>query len=203
MTQPPRHLPAEQRRAATVAALLALAAEENPADITTTAIARRMKLTQGALFKHFPTKAAMVQAVLTWVSEMLLKRVDAAISSAQSPLDALEAVFETHMAFVMEHPGVPRMLFSELQRKGNPVARRIASVLLQRYAERLSVLIKDGQTRGSIRPDTDVDAAAALFLGTIQGLVVQLMVTRDVESVRKVMGDVFRIYRRGIEGEEK
>lgn len=41
-----RHLPADERRAATVEAVVDLAAEQNPSDITTTAIAQRMGLTQ-------------------------------------------------------------------------------------------------------------------------------------------------------------
>ena len=44
-----KNLPAEERRAVTVGAVVALAAEQNPNDITTAAIAKRMGLTQGAL----------------------------------------------------------------------------------------------------------------------------------------------------------
>ncbi|MEI6639829.1 MAG: helix-turn-helix domain-containing protein, partial [Chlorobium sp.] len=51
-----RNLPAEQRRAVTVEAVIELAAEKNPASITTAEIAERMQLTQGALFRHFPNK---------------------------------------------------------------------------------------------------------------------------------------------------
>ena len=49
------HLPADVRREVTVEAVIALAAEHNPGDITTSAIARHMGLTQGALFRHFPS----------------------------------------------------------------------------------------------------------------------------------------------------
>jgi len=54
VSERPQYLPAEARRAATVQAVVDLAAEQNPAEITTTAIADRMGLTQGALFRHFP-----------------------------------------------------------------------------------------------------------------------------------------------------
>ena len=84
-----RHLPADERRAATVEAVVDLAAEQNPSDITTTAIAQRMGLTQGALFRHFPTKDAILQAVMSWVTERLLARVDKAAEGATSPLAAL------------------------------------------------------------------------------------------------------------------
>ncbi|HTN34239.1 MAG TPA: helix-turn-helix domain-containing protein, partial [Marinobacter sp.] len=75
MNARPKHLPADERRAATVEAVIELAAEQNPSDITTTAIAQRMGLTQGALFRHFSTKDKILQAVMSWVTERLLARV--------------------------------------------------------------------------------------------------------------------------------
>ena len=116
MTERPRHLPADERRAATVEALIELAARQNPSDITTSAIAERMGLTQGALFRHFPSKDAIVQASMTWVSERLLSRIDQAAAQAASPAAALQAMFMAHIDFVARHPGVPRLLFGELQR---------------------------------------------------------------------------------------
>lgn len=55
---------ADERRAATVEAVVQLAATQNPSDITTSAIASHMHLTQGALFRHFPSKDAILQAVM-------------------------------------------------------------------------------------------------------------------------------------------
>ena len=58
----PKHLPAEQRRAIIIEVVIKLAAEQNPSDITTAAIAQGMGLTQGALFRHFPTKESILEA---------------------------------------------------------------------------------------------------------------------------------------------
>ena len=88
MNERPQYLRAEERRAATVQAVVDLAAEQNPAEITTTAIADRMGLTQGALFRHFPTKDAILEATLSWVSERLLARVDKAAEGAAAPAAA-------------------------------------------------------------------------------------------------------------------
>src|SRR3546814_13925812 len=103
-----RHLPADERRAATVEAVVDLAAEQNPSDITTTAIAQRMGLTQGELFRPFTSKDAILQAVMSWVTERLLARVDKAAAEAAPQADALDAVCMTNISFVSAHPGVPR-----------------------------------------------------------------------------------------------
>ena len=194
-----KNLPADERRAATVEAVVALAAEQNPNDITTTAIAQRMGLTQGALFRHFPSKEAILQAVMRWVMERLLARVDKAAEGAGSPAAALEAVFMTHIDFVSEHPGVPRMLFGELQRPGETLPKRMVQTLIHHYGERLRRLLEAGKAQGELDAGLDVDAAAVLFIGTIQGLVMQSLLVGDVAGIRRDAPGVFAIYRRGIE----
>lgn len=193
-----RHLPAETRREVTVEAVVALAAERNPSDITTAAIASHMKLTQGALFRHFPTKDAIWEAVMGWVADRLLARVDRAATACASPLAALQAIFEAHVDFVTEHPGVPRMLFGELQRAEATPAKRAAQALLQRYGQRIRAHLQAGRAAGEISPELDLDAAATLFVGTIQGLVMQSLIAGDMGLIRDSAPRVFAIYLAGI-----
>jgi TetR/AcrR family transcriptional regulator len=193
-----KHLPADERRAATVEAVVDLAAQQNPSDITTTAIAQRMGLTQGALFRHFPTKEAILEAVMSWVAERLLARVDEAAQSTASPVAALEAVFMTHIEFVSKHPGVPRMLFGELQRPGDTQPKLIVQTLIRHYDKRLRRLLEAGKAQGELDAKLDVAAAAGLFIGTIQGLVMQSLLAGDVARIRRDASRVFSIYRRGV-----
>ncbi|MDP2135889.1 MAG: TetR/AcrR family transcriptional regulator [Sulfuritalea sp.] len=194
----PKNLPADQRRAATVEAVIELTAEQNPGDITTAAIAQRMNLTQGALFRHFPSKDAIWQAVMEWVAERLLQRVDRAMQDASSPLQALEAVFMAHIEFVVAHPGVPRLLFGELQRAEDTPAKRMARTLIGGYRQRLSGLIDAGKISGEVAPDVDTAAAVIAFIGSIQGLVMQSLLSGKAGKMRGDAPGAFAIYRRGI-----
>lgn len=194
----PKNLPADQRRAVTVEAVIELTAEQNPGDITTAAIAKRMNLTQGALFRHFPSKDAIWQAVMEWVAERLLQRVDRAMQEADSPLQALEAVFMTHIEFVAAHPGVPRLLFGELQRAEDTPAKRMARTLMSAYRKRLSGLIDAAKLRGEVAQEIDTAAASLSFIGSIQGLVMQSLLSGRAAQMRADAPVVFAIYRRGI-----
>ena len=198
MSLRPRNLPAEERRAVTVETVVELAAEQNPSDITTAAIAKRMHLTQGALFRHFPSKDSIWEAVIAWVAERLLARVDRAIEAAESPLSALEAVFMTHIEFVTAHPGVPRMIFGELQRAHDTATKRMVRELLRRYSARLVTLIEDGKARGLLAPEIDTTASATLFIGTIQGLVMQSLLAGNADLILAQAPAIFAIYSRAI-----
>lgn len=192
------YLPSDERRRATVEAVVELAAGQNPAEITTTEIARHMGLTQGALFRHFESKDAILQATMSWVSERLLARLDKAAQEAASPAAALEAMFMTHIEFIARHPGVPRVLFAELQRSGTSLTRKMVQTLLRHYRQRLHVLLEAGKAQGELDAHLDVDAAAVLFIGTIQGLVMQSLVAGKVAELRHDAPAVFALYRRGI-----
>src|SRR5574343_1284254 len=193
-----KHLPADERRAATVEAVVQLAAQHNPSDITTTWIARQMGVTQGALFKHFPTKEAILEAVMSWVAERLLARVDQAAQSCTSPLAALQAMFRAHIDFVAEHPGVPRMLFGELQRQGDTLPKKMVQTLIREYRGRLQQQLEQGKSTGEVDARLDAAAAAVLFIGSIQGLVMQSLIAGDVAGLRADAPGVWAIYRRGI-----
>lgn len=198
MPRSARNLPADERRAVTVEAVIALAGKQNPSDITTAAIAQQMGLTQGALFRHFPNKDAILLAVMEWVAERLLGRVDKAIEAAPSPLAALEAAFMAHIDFVVKHPGVPRMLFGELQRADVSPAKLMVRTMIRAYSSRLKRLVEDGKARGELAADLDVDAATTLFIGSIQGLVMQSLIAGSANAIRASAPGVFAVYRRGI-----
>jgi AcrR family transcriptional regulator len=193
-----KYLPAEERRAVIVEAVIELAAEQNPNGITTAAIANRMGLTQGALFRHFPNKAAILQAVMEWVAGQLLIRLDKALQEAASPLAALRAMFMAHAEFVALHPGVPRLLFGELQSSEMTASKKMVNTLLKGYRERLHKLIEKGKTDQELATDLDTEAAAILFIGMIQGLVMQSLLAGDVGRIRQDAPRVFALFHRGV-----
>ncbi len=198
MPNRPNNLTAEQRRAATVEAVIALAGQQNPSDITTAAIAEQMSVTQGALFRHFPNKEAIWAAVTEWVAERLLTRIDDAATGAATPTEALAAIFHSHIDFVAAHPGVPRVMLSELQQNQLTPAKRTIQTLIQHYAQRLAALLNAGKLSGELSAQLNTQDAATLFIGTVQGLVMQALLAGEVKLIRQQAAGVFAIYQRGI-----
>lgn len=195
-----KQLPADERRSVTVEAVIELAGSQNPSEITTAAIAQHMHLTQGALFRHFASKEAIWQAVMEWVADRLLARIDRAADGIASPMAALQAMFQSHIEFIVAHPGVPRMMFGELQRAESTPAKRVAQTLIERYAERLGLRIEQGKALGEMASDLDTQAAALLFIGTIQGLVMHSMLSGDIQQIRSRAPGVFTLYQRSLRG---
>jgi AcrR family transcriptional regulator len=191
-------LSTEERQTEIVATALHLACETSPALITTAEIAAAIGVTQGAVFKHFPTKDAIWLAAMRWVREALMQKLQAAADQAATPLDALAAMFRAHVEFVVAHPGVPRFIFHELQQPADSPAKLEVRAVLQGYRKLLIRQLAESKERRLVSPDLDLEAAATGFIGLIQGLVMQSMLTGRTAGMRQQAGALFDLYRRGL-----
>lgn len=198
MTLAKTRLPTEARQLEIIRAVLALAAHGSPDAITTQAIANHMGLTQGAVFRHFPTREAIWLAVVDWVEQNLGDALAAAVAEARNPVDGLQRLFEAHVAFIAAHPSAPRLIFNELQKPAeNPVKQRVRG-LLDRYRQRVAELLARAKAQALVDPALDEAAAATLFVGTVQGLVVQTLLAGDPQTLQSAARRLWPLYLRGI-----
>lgn len=191
-------LSGDARRAEIIDVVLRLSAERSPGLITTAEIARSLGLSQGALFKHFPSKETIWLAVADRVATTLLATIEQAAEQATAPLAALRAIFLAHVGFVIEHPGTPRFIFHELQRAvDSPVKLRLRGMLAN-YRQLLLRLLEAAAQRGEPDESINQQAAASLFIGSIQGLVMQSMMVGKQFAMREQAVAVLAILERGI-----
>ena len=193
-----QRLPTEERQAVIVSAALTLARDLSPAAITTTDIAAVVGVSQGALFKHFPTKEAIWLGVMDWVQQQLMARLAQAAEAAPTPLAALEAVFHAHVDFVAAHPGVPRLVFHELQQPAESKAKQAVRAMLAAYRKLLLGLLGQAVRTGELPAGLDREAAATLFVGVVQGLVMQSMMSGKPAAMRGQAASLFSLLYSGL-----
>ena len=191
-------LSTEERQAEIIAAALRLARESSPALVTTGDIAEAIGVTQGAVFKHFATKDSIWAAAMRWVRDDLLGRIERAAAEAKSPGAALSAIFAAHVDFIAEFPGVPRVIFHELQQPADSASKAEVRQLLQSYRRLLLQTLERAAAVGEVAADLDREAAATAFVGLIQGLVMQGMLAGRPAALRSQGERLFALYLRGI-----
>ena len=195
---PQTRLPTEERQAEIVAAALRLARNTSPSVITTSEIAAAVGVTQGALFKHFPTKDAIWLAAMRWVHRELITCLAGAARRAATPRDALSAMFRAHVDFVTAHPGVPRFIFHELQQPRDSAAKQEVRAVLQAYRALLLDTLGQALRQRQVTQDLDLEAAATTFVGLIQGLVMQSMLTDRPDSMNGQADRILILYLRSL-----
>lgn len=184
----------EQRQSATIEAVVHLCAEQDPSSLTTARIAQKVGVSQGALFKHFPNKSSLWESVAGWVAGQLTARVFSVADQHEDADKALESMFLAHIGFIARHPGIPRLMLGELQKPGNQPAKRIIRQTLALYRQKVISLLHLGIEQQCISPAIDTEAAAVLYIGAIQGLVVQAMVSGDIASIEQSAPRIFKLF---------
>nr|MBP6675785.1 TetR/AcrR family transcriptional regulator [Vitreoscilla sp.] len=177
-------LKTEDRQAELIQAALALAAERSPTEITTGDLALAIGITQGGVFRHFDSKETIWLAVVDWTHETLMERLQQAAQTRQAnALQALRAVFMAHINFVEQYPGVPRLVFQELQHaKTTPLKTRVQHLMAD-YRTLIARLLTRAREEGLLASEVDPASAVVLFMGAVQGLVMQSLVTGSLHDV--------------------
>ena len=193
-----RRLSSEERQGEIIRVAIDLAAEKGVDSVTTQDMADAMQLTQGAIFRHFATKDDIWVAVMQWIRERLMQVLNKAAADAADPLDAIQRMFLAHIAFISKHPAIPRLLFSELLHKKNSKLRQLIQEIISGYEARISGLLEAAKSRSLVSADLDSKSAAVLYIGMIQGLVMQTSIFGGKRSLLQEAEKTFPIFLHGI-----
>jgi AcrR family transcriptional regulator len=191
-------LSAEERQAEIIRVAIDLAADKGVESVTTQDMADAMQLTQGAIFRHFSTKDDIWVAVIEWVRDRLMKVLDKAAIDASDPLNAIERMFFAHIAFISKHPAIPRLLFSELLHKKNGKLRELIQGIIAGYEAKIANLLEAAKAQTLVPAALDSQSASVLYIGMIQGLVMQSSIFGGKRSLQQQAEKTFPIFLHGI-----
>lgn len=193
-----KRLSSEERQSEIIRVAIELAANKGVDSVTTQDMADAMHLTQGAIFRHFATKDDIWVAVIEWVRERLMKVLDKAAADATDPLNAIERMFFAHIAFISKHPAIPRLLFSELLHKKNSKLRQLIQGIISGYEAKIAGLLDEAKLQSLTSADLDSQSTAVLYIGMIQGLVMQSSIFGGKHSLQQEAERTFPILLYGI-----
>ncbi len=131
-------------------------------------VARLVGVVPSALYRHFPSKDAILDTVMGLVRERLLENVRTVTEAVSDPFEQLRLLLERHVQFIEQNQALPRIIFSEQVYDGRPGRRRVMFKTIQAYLDKVADIVREGQTKGQIRKDLDAATIAVMFLGLIQ-----------------------------------
>lgn len=132
------------------------------------AVARRVGISPSAIYRHFPSKDALIDAILAHLRTRILGNIEAACAESAEPLEIIRRALQRQIEMIRENQAIPRILFSEEIDAGHPERKALIHSTITQYLRRLEEVVRLGQTQGSIRRDVDPAAVSVMFLGIFQ-----------------------------------
>lgn len=165
--------PAEIRKQEIVEAALRLADSQGPDRLTTETVAEAVGLTQPGIFRHFPKKQDLWEAVARRIGAMMESRWKAVHGEGVSPVEEIQALVEAQLRLIQGTPAIPAILFSRELHARNEGLRTIFHTLLTLFHQMIADRASQARDAGALRADVDPQDAAFLIIALIQGLVVR------------------------------
>lgn len=163
-----RRRSSEVRQAELIEAALAIIANQGIAALTTRSLSEHVGLTTGAIFRHFPSIDAVLDAVAVRVETVL----DATYPPADlGPRERLERFVEARSVAVGREVGILRLVPSEqfmLALPAGAVSRLAGCV--QKTTAFVRKCVREGQAARVFRTDVDANALAVVVMGTTRML---------------------------------
>ena len=108
----PKRKSTQERKSEIVDAALHLSADVGPDRMTTEALAKKVGLSHGAIFRHFPTKSAIWIAVFETIASKM-EQVWSGVKPASSSNERIRALVRAQLHLVTTIPALPSILFSK------------------------------------------------------------------------------------------
>jgi len=132
-----------------LSAAVATFAEHGADDVSLEEIARRAGVGIGTLYRHFPTRQALLEAVYRDQVEALRARADELLES-DSPADAVESWLRALMAFSSTKHSLSSALLATLGKDSD-----LLSTCSKVICDGADAVLARAKEAGSVRPDAD------------------------------------------------
>lgn len=158
----------QARHDALIAAARALAAEQGMDAVQIVPVAARAGIAAGTVYRYFPAKTALIEAVVADVSQAELAAMRGAADAAPGPLSALAAAIVTFAARSLRHRRLAWAVIAEpVEAEVDHARLAFRKALTAEVESRLRAAIA-----GSHLPDQDPAVSAPALVGALlEGLI--------------------------------
>ena len=153
---------------------LATILEQSPGQrITTAGLAKHVGVSEAALYRHFPSKAKMFEALIEFIENTIFSRITQIMSEEMQADKRCEMILGLILTFSERNPGITRIL------TGDPLAgeterlRQRVTQLFDRIEAQLRQIMREMPLRGEQTTSTDPIVAANLLLSLVEGRIGQ------------------------------
>ncbi len=139
--------------------------------ITTAAIARHVGVSEAALYRHFPSKAKMIEALIEFVEESLFPRIHHIAEQPLGEAEQCRQIITLLLTFAERNPGFMRLLSGDVLQGETARLRGRMRELFDRLETEIRQILRNAESPGRLAPAK----AANLLLAYAEGRIAQFV----------------------------
>ena len=157
------------RRDAILHSLLEMLEQDPGARLTTAGLAKSVGVTEAALYRHFPSKRKMFEALVAFAEDAVFSRCQTILQEQTDARVRLQQLVHLVLVFAERNPGLCTVLTGDALMGENDTLRKRASQFFERLETQVRQTLKEGEIRQGLRPRTTSARGADFVLVFVEG----------------------------------
>jgi AcrR family transcriptional regulator len=166
--------------------------------VTVRNMAKEVGITEAAIYRHFKSKREILSFLADSVADGLLHDIDMARNVGFTSLEIIDEILRTHLSGIEQKRGMSFLVLAEVISFGDKSLNKKVADNIQIYVDRLKILLSDGVRAELIRKDINLEAAALLLFGMIQGLVYMWALNGYKFDLTEKYSELWKVYKKSL-----
>jgi len=166
--------------------------------VTIKKLAQKNDISEAAIYRHFPSKKAILVALIDNFEASLLEAIESPIRKYENPLVRLRGIMKSHMLFTEKKKGLFFALTAESIHFNDDFLRRKVLGVIGSYKSKIKDILIEAHKQDLIVRDVNLDAVSLTFFGLIQAAIIQFALTNYKVPPISKFNVLWKIFLRGI-----
>jgi len=157
-------------RAQQILEALARQLESKPGQrITTAALAKEVGVSEAALYRHFPSKARMFEALIEFIENIIFSLINRILTDHAAARDRCQQLLAVLLGFSAKNPGLSRILVGDALTGEHDRLRVRITQFYDRLETQLKQILREAESKNELPVGYPSTAIANLLLATAEG----------------------------------
>lgn len=162
-----------QRKEEILQTLARLLEDRSGAPITTARLAAEVGVSEAALYRHFPSKAKIYDALVDYIEESIFPRISIILENEKNGIDRCGRIAELILAFSSANPGLTRILSGHALVGENERLLSRVNQILGRLELQFKQIIREAEAQEGLRTRDTLGVTVGLLTACIDGKLIR------------------------------
>jgi TetR/AcrR family transcriptional regulator len=155
---------------------LAQELEKSPGErITTAGLARAVGVSEAALYRHFPSKAKMFEALIEFIEDSIFGLTNRILDEEQVCAIRCEKILLLLLGFAARNPGISRLLVGDVLVGETERLRTRIGQFYERLETQFKQVLREGEMNAELTASLPIAPTANLLLSVAEGRINQFV----------------------------
>jgi AcrR family transcriptional regulator len=146
-------------------------------NLSTHNLAKRIGMSEGSIFRHFPTKQAIILSIINDVQNDFIGQLREVSTSDEDPEIRLKKFICVTIEYLIANKGITMLLFSEASHNNDTAMKSQLQKIFNSQKKLVSKIFMDGIAAGTWDESIPVENLAMLYMGIPVSLNIELILS--------------------------